>query len=129
MNKFNIAPIGATLIVGLVAASAVAQKHPGKLPPLKPVPYRLIASMMKFECESCHNAKKHPENVDLSSYSALMASGEKGPIVIPGHPEKSKLLLYVDGTKNPRMPFKSKPLGSAEIDLLRRWIITGAKGK
>jgi len=91
------------------------------------IPYAKVAPLIKTQCLPCHNATRHPEAIDLSSLKALMKSGEHGPIVIPGHPEKSKLILYVDGEKQPRMPFKKAPLGSKDIQLLRNWISAGAK--
>lgn len=93
----------------------------------KKVAYAKVAALLKTSCVPCHNDKQRPEKVDLSSYSSLMASGEHGPIVIPGHPEKSKIVMYVDGEKQPRMPFKKTPLNAADISLLKRWIAGGAK--
>ncbi len=93
----------------------------------KKVGYTKVAALIKSSCVSCHNEKQHPEKVDLSSYSTLMASGEHGPIVVPGHPEKSKLIMYVDGSKQPRMPFKKAALSASDISLLKKWIAAGAK--
>jgi len=97
-------------------------------PPGKGMPYSKIAPLIKAQCAGCHNAARHPEKVDLSSYQALMKSGEHGPIVIAGHPEKSKLIMYVDGSKQPRMPFRGAPMSKADIALLKKWIAAGSKG-
>ncbi len=75
----------------------------------------------------CHNAKNHPEKVDLSSYKALMASGEKAKTVTPGHPESSGLIVYVDGTRKPRMPMGKPPMKAADIAALQAWVKSGAK--
>lgn len=114
------------LSFALVGANAHQASH--KRIATKGMPYSKIAPLIDAQCVSCHNEKRHPEKVDLSSYQALMKSGEHGPIVVAGHPEISKLVLYVDGQKQPRMPFKKAPLGPADISLLKKWIASGAKG-
>jgi len=82
--------------------------------------------MIKAKCESCHKATRHPEAVGLSSCDAVMKSGEQGPIVIARHPEKSKFMMYIDGTNQPRMPFKRAPLSATEIAQFKKWIAAGA---
>lgn len=94
----------------------------------KKIPYSTVAGLIKSQCAYCHNAKSHPEKVDLSSLTALRKSGEHGPIVVAGHPEKSKLIQYIDGTKSPRMPFKKPAMSTTDINLLKKWIAAGAKG-
>src|SRR5471030_928100 len=88
----------------LLASCAIATtKHRTDPKSLKAAPkYKAVADLFNAKCLSCHNEKNHPEKVDLSSYKALMASGEKGPIVMAGKPDKSKLVMYIDGTKQPR---------------------------
>jgi hypothetical protein len=107
----------------LLGFSSAQQTHAGKGAPM---PYAKVAPLIKAQCTSCHNAARHPEKVDLSSFQALMKSGEHGPIVVAGHPEKSKLILYVDGSKQPRMPMGKAPLSKADIAMLKKWIASGA---
>ncbi len=109
------------------AVVGITSAHQGQMTMHK-LTYAKVAPLIKAECMSCHNAARHPEKVDLSSYQALMQSGEHGPIVIAGQPGKSKLIMYIDGEKQPRMPFKKKPLSAAQIALLKKWISAGAKG-
>jgi uncharacterized membrane protein len=90
--------------------------------------FAAVNAILQAKCVSCHNDAQHPEAVNVATYAALMKSGEKGPIVVAHHPEKSKLLLYVDGTKQPRMPYKQRPLSKQEIATLRGWVKAGAKG-
>ena len=89
--------------------------------------YKAVAPVIKAQCASCHNDERHPDGVNLSSYESLMKSGEHGSIVVPGHPEKSKLIMYIDGEKQPRMPFKKKPLTAGQINFIKGWIKAGAK--
>jgi len=83
--------------------------------------------LLKAKCIGCHNDKSHPENVNLSSYKALMASGEKHKAVVPGKPEKSNLVLYIDGSHKPLMPMGGKKLPDSDIVLVKQWIKAGAK--
>ena len=112
------------VFAGLFAAAGIAI---GAGDPGKPkVRYSAVEPIVKTKCLSCHNDKRHPEKVDLSSYAALMKSGEHKPIVVAGRPEKSSFYLYVDGEKQPRMPFKAAPLTPKEIAKIRAWISGGA---
>jgi hypothetical protein len=47
-------------------------------------------------------------------------------MVLPGNPDESRMLhmLRADGTR--RMP-PDRPLATADIDLIERWIIEGAQ--
>jgi hypothetical protein len=124
--KFTISiAILATAILSLYGFQPYADDQVGAIHAKSS--YSAVARLLAAKCVSCHNATRHPEKVDLSSYSALMNSGEHGPIVVAGHPEKSKILLYVDGTRSPRMPFRQAPLSEAAIGILKTWIKAGAK--
>jgi hypothetical protein len=105
-----------------VAMGGAVQKHGAA----RKLGYASIQPIIQAKCVSCHNDTRHPEAVNLSSYEKLLKSGEHGSIVVAGNPEKSKLLLYVDGTKQPRMPFKQAPLSKKEIAAIRAWIKAGA---
>jgi Planctomycete cytochrome C len=113
--------LGLLCVCGLAASSFSAAGRPPKHG------YSGVKPIIDAKCASCHNDAQHPENVNLSSYSKLMKSGEHGPIVVPGQPGKSKLLKYVDGEKQPRMPFKQAPLSKREIETIRDWIKSGAR--
>ena len=117
-SQFQFATLCLISIVTIATSSAQTKK----------ISYSTVAGLIKSQCAYCHNAKSHPEKIDLSSFSGLMKSGEHGPIVIAGHPEKSKLIQYIDGTKSPRMPFKKPAMATADINLLKKWISAGAKG-
>ncbi len=113
-----------------IAATLCAFAGPGpqgRMKSAKASSYASVSGLFKAKCISCHNTKSHPEMVDLTSYAALMKSGDHGPIVIAGPPEKSKLIMHIDGTKAPRMPMGKPPLGAAEIAALKAWVKAGAK--
>jgi hypothetical protein len=113
--------MGSLLCVSAFAAGTT--KTSGR----KPHPFSDIKPILDAKCIKCHNETRHAEGVNLSTYEALLKGGEHGSIVTPGHPEKSDLFLYVDGTKKPVMPLRSAPLEKKEIDAIKDWIKSGAK--
>jgi len=64
----------------------------------------------------------------MASYQTLMKGGAHGPEILPGNSAKSRLVLMVEGTTQPRMPFNGNPLAPAEIAVIKGWIDAGAKG-
>jgi WD40 repeat protein len=64
----------------------------------------------------------------MASYQTLMKGGTHGSEIIPGASAKSRLVLMIEGTVQPRMPFGGNPLSPGEIAVIRHWIDTGAKG-
>ncbi len=125
-HKRNASPVRAASCCLLILSAFAAGNPPSSGKAHAKVPYAKVEPLVKAKCISCHNPDRHPEEVDLSSYKATMKSGDHGPIVVPGHPEKSKFIQYVDGTKQPIMPFKGKPLSKAEVALLKKWVASGA---
>ena len=117
---------GAVSLVFLVCAAGLWAKTPSKKSHSKAPSYATVQPIIQSKCAGCHNDTQHPEDVNLSSYEKLMKSGEHGSIVIPGHPEKSHLVLYINGQKQPRMPFKQPPLSNKDISLISAWIKAGA---
>jgi hypothetical protein len=118
MKLLPIACLAVAVIQTAQPAAGTGPHHPK---------YKAVSAILQAKCVSCHNDNRHAEKVNLSTYAKLMASGEHGPIVIAGKPEKSNLVRYVNGEKQPRMPFKQAPLPPGEIATIRDWIHSGAK--
>ena len=79
-------------------------------------------------CMKCHGPGRARAGLRLDSPDAAMArlpSGNRA--IVPGQPEHSELLRRVSAADaDKRMPFKSEPLGTDQVDKLRRWIAGGA---
>lgn len=87
-----------------------------------------VQPLLKRRCVVCHGEKKAESGLRLDSYEAILRGGKSGPVVVPGHSEKSLLFLLVSGRKEPKMPPDPfPPLTDPEIRLLKRWIEEGAK--
>jgi len=80
-------------------------------------------------CYNCHSdAFKEAGGLRVDVGIGIFAGGNSGPVIVPGHPERSILIKRV---KNPdpkkRMPQESTdPLPSEEIATLETWIKNGA---
>lgn len=96
-------------------------------PPPAPVSFgREIAPIMAMHCNTCHGESG---GISTRSYRELMSGGDLGKVVIPGDPEGSLLIHFLDGRRgeNRRMPKNARPLSSTQIGLIRRWIAEGAR--
>ena len=97
----------------------------------KPVTYLDVAPIFAMRCVSCHIdggvMGPAPEGFVLTSYAATIASNDRARVVA-GNPQASELLRRIRGQARPRMPYDGPPyLSSAEIDLIERWIVDGAR--
>jgi len=83
-------------------------------------------------CVSCHKAGGEGQaksGLDLTSYAGVMKGTKFGPMVIPGDPESSNLMLLLDwrASAELRMPHGKKQLSSCDRNDIRAWIREGAK--
>ncbi len=80
----------------------------------------------------CHSQWSQVAGVVLDSravgYQMLVTKPPDtyGPFVIPGQPDQSQLMFLLDGDEIRRMP-PDAPLVAADIELIRAWIVAGAK--
>jgi hypothetical protein len=91
-----------------------------------------ILPLLKWRCVSCHQPGGEgyaKSGLDLNSYQGLMQGTKFGPMVLPGNPETSNLMLLLDWRVPPavRMPHDKKQLSSCDRDAIRAWIREGAK--
>lgn len=59
----------------------------------------------------------------LTDYEHVMAGSINRAQVVPGNPDDSPLVLYVE---TGLMPPNAAPLTSEQVELIRRWIAEGA---
>jgi hypothetical protein len=87
---------------------------------------REVAVIFAMHCNSCHG---EAGRLSLRSYEDMMRGGSLGPVVIPGDPDKSLLLEFIDGRRGEarRMPQNGRPLTAAQTETIRRWIAEGAR--
>ena len=91
-------------------------------------------------CKKCHYSTESEHigydlgALDLATLGSLRKGGTTGgtKIVIPGDPEGSVIIQKLEGTYGygARMPRSGPPyLRPEEIDLVKSWILAGAKGE
>ncbi len=97
-----------------------------------------VYSIFFANCVSCHQPNKMADfggDFDLSSYDALMTTGEHAPVVVAGDPEGSLLIQKLRGTQGSdmgeTMPLpgpneEPEALPDELIDLIAEWIAAGA---
>ena len=89
-----------------------------------------IAPILKGWCVSCHQPGADGYNasgLDLTSYDGLMKGTKFGPMVIPGQPDNSNLVVLIEGRAKVAMPFKHKALPNCLRTNVWSWIFEGAK--
>lgn len=78
----------------------------------------------------CHSAAAGASRgLRLDDYAAALAGSERGVVLVPGNVADSELIRRLRGQSAPRMPFLSRPLPVAEIELIEDWIKAGMPEK
>ncbi len=65
----------------------------------------------------------------MRTYADLMRGGNLGKVIVPGDPERSLLIHFIEGRRGEshRMPRGAGPFSPARIQTFRRWIASGAR--
>jgi hypothetical protein len=87
---------------------------------------RDIKPVLMARCVSCHGAIQHKGGLRLDTARAMIAGGDSGPAIEPGHVEDSLLLDRVTAEEGRRMPPEGEPLTSLQVERLREWVAHGA---
>lgn len=120
------------IAIGLVTLGALSIFLPATrlMAQAQPVSYgREVAPIFAFHCAGCHGLSNPSANFRVTTFRGLRAGGEIGDEIVPGHPEESAILDFLEGRRGPgqRMPQSGQPLSTNQIDLIRRWIGEGAQ--
>ena len=91
--------------------------------------YAQIQPILTKYCAGCHNANEANGDFALDDYEALFRGGEQGTALTSGVAASSRMIQYMRGTLQPVMPPEEEPRPSpTEIDLIEKWIDSGAPG-
>ncbi|MCW5940584.1 MAG: hypothetical protein KIS66_00035 [Fimbriimonadaceae bacterium] len=124
MKRFarSFAPLATFgVALGLMVLSASSVQSEGKK-----TTYKDVKPILDKACIGCHGAAVQSDGIRLDSYAEIMKGRN---LVVAGDPKKSKIVAFVNGTRQPRMPMSGKPLPQASIDLLTKWVKEGAAEK
>src|SRR5689334_14570294 len=110
------------LTLGLTAVSTAALSQTDK-----PVSYyRDIRPILQKRCQGCHQPVSQGGKLIVTSFEAFKAGGSGGASFKPGKPDESPIMRYISGNP-PSMPKNQKPLEAVQVELIRKWILQGAK--
>src|SRR5258708_11332442 len=122
----KMSPRGISMSVRLLALAICFAGVPLWPAPNDPVSFRSdVAPILEKKCVSCHGPAQQMSLLDLSSRSAALKGGQKGPAIIPGDADGSLFYRRITGQDQPAMPLGGK-LTPAEIATVRKWIDAGA---
>ena len=85
-----------------------------------------LLPIFETNCSGCHAANVMMGSLNLDTWPAMMKGGNQGTIVVPGKSAESRLYLMVAHKISPGMPLSGKPLAEGEIEIIRRYIESGA---
>lgn len=87
-----------------------------------------IQPLLEERCTGCHNPGEKRGDVDLTSVESMLADHEEfGPVVLPGDPVGSPMVMHIRGIWEPKMPIGDEELTEDELHTIRMWIAAGAK--
>jgi WD40 repeat protein len=88
-----------------------------------------VAPVFQKYCNACHGGGEAEGGLILDDHQRLLAGGKRGPAIVPGQADQSRLLLVLEGKAKPAMPPEgNEPPTADEIAILRAWIDAGAAG-
>lgn len=84
------------------------------------------APVLKARCAACHNPDKKSADLDVTTYTGIMAGGASGASIEPGDPSASYLYNLVTHEDEPSMPPGGTKIPDPEIEIIAKWISGGA---
>lgn len=140
---------GTLLAIALLAAACGDDTLPvdsgiaTDTPPVVPVAFAEVHTVLAARCAfpGCHSGSTAPGGLDMATpalahlnlvnaEAAGPACGGMGARVVPGDPDSSifySKIADVEPLCGSRMPLGGRALSADEIDLVRRWILSGAQ--
>ncbi len=90
-----------------------------------------VKPILKERCFTCHGALRQKGGLRLDTVAFMREGGDTSAAIVPGKEAESLLIGRVatkDSTRRMPPPSEGDPLTPAQIELLREWIRSGAKG-
>lgn len=123
--KFQFVCLG---LIGIGISLSVGADDSKERPALSVNFAKHIQPLLAKKCVSCHGPEKQKAGLRLDRKSAVLKGGDDlGPAIVPGKSRESPLFRVVAGLEEGlEMPAEGEKLTAAEIELLKRWIDSGA---
>jgi len=118
------------LIAPLFLAASVGAADPSPAPTAAQLEFfeKEVRPVLADHCYKCHGEKKQKSGLRLDSREYVLKGGELGPVVVPGTPETSRLILsinHVKATDVYAMPGEDEKLPPKAIAALTEWVRQG----
>ena len=118
------------LIAPLFLAASVGAAEPSLAPTATQLEFfeKEVRPVLADHCYKCHGEKKQKSGLRLDSREYVLKGGELGPVVVPGNPETSRLILsinHVKATDVYAMPGEDDKLPPKAIAALTEWVRQG----
>jgi hypothetical protein len=84
-----------------------------------------IVPIFKDQCIKCHSQRQPQGGLSLSTFAGLEKGGKGGKVVAP-KAEESRLVKYIEGALQPKMPIGGS-LSKPQIEKIKTWVSQGAK--
>ena len=126
LGQHHYAPRNASVVTKLFGIAALAVFVPSFLPGQNTHVPRFesdIAPIFEAHCLTCHGERLQQAELDLRTRDGVLKGGQSGPAVVPREAVESLLLEKVSSGA---MPMGNQKLSPDEIEVIRRWIETGA---
>ena len=115
-------------LTGVLVAAALPLAHVTAQPDTQPaVNFATeVRPMLEAKCLSCHGETLKLSKLDLRTRESAIDGGARGPSLVPGNAEQSRMYRHVAGLETPAMPMRGEALTAAEVAAMKRWIDEGA---
>ncbi len=118
------------LLAPLFLAASIGAAEPSPPPTAAQLEFfeKEVRPVLADHCYKCHGEKKQKSGLRLDSREFILKGGELGPVVVPGKPEASRLILSINHVKAPdvyAMPGEDEKLPPKAITALTEWVRQG----
>ena len=118
------------LLAPVLLAASVGAAEPSPTPSAAQLEFfeKEVRPVLAEHCYKCHGEKKQKSGLRLDSREYVLKGGEVGPVVVPGKPETSRLILSINHVKAPdvyAMPGEDEKLPPQAIAALTEWVRQG----
>jgi len=82
-----------------------------------------VLPIIESRCINCHGRERVEKDLNLKTYTDMMAGSENGPVVTAGDAAHSKLVELIT---NQKMPKRGPKLTPPQVELITEWVNQGA---
>ena len=122
MKKFLTGMLSGVCAVLLSVAPGDTQNKPAPPKATAPSFQKDVLPILRTACLGCHSAENPTSGLALNSYAGLMKGGKGGVCIVPGKSADSRLVKYLLGTLQPKMP-QGGALKPGDIDHIKQDVV------